>query len=557
LLAAVCLVLSVTGIALAPSIFRGLPDDMQRRAAARLPALEAWIATRDPAFETLPTVDPERAAAAAQALLGGVTAPTPTDLPHPSATASVALAVLSPATPTRLPSLAPPEPAAGAVVIILSATPSATPLSPTETATPVPPTETVTPIPPTETAAPTASPTTPVQVAMAVQETPTPRPPDPSPTPAPSATPEPSATAEPTPTDDPTPTPAATPEPTLTPWSTPTPTIAPLPARYVLEGIQRERQGWNNCGPANLVQGLRVLGVEHSQEVVANWLKPNMNDANVSPWQMAAYVHEFTDLRAVIRHNGDLELLRRLVYAGFGVLIETGLYDLEDGSWMGHYQTAVGWDDLAEGGGHLYALDSFMSNGPDGLGRRERYDDIDERWKHFNRLYMVIYPPELESQLAAILGEDWDPRRNIQRALDRALQEAQFNPNDPFAWFNVGTSYVLLEQWPQAAVAYDRARSAGDGLPWRMLWYQFGPYQAYFQVGEYRTVVDLANAVINQTPYIEESFYYRGLAYLALGVPEQGRNDLQQAARFNRNFAPARTALTRLSESQPPLPETL
>ena len=31
-----------------------------------------------------------------------------------------------------------------------------------------------------------------------------------------------------------------------------------------------------------------------------------------------------------------------------------------------------------------------------------------EDWKPFNYLYMVIYLPEDEPELAAILGQDWD-----------------------------------------------------------------------------------------------------------------------------------------------------
>lgn len=332
----------------------------------------------------------------------------------------------------------------------------------------------------------------------------------------------------------------------------------PLPAQFRTEQVRREPQTWNNCGPANLVQGLRALGVELKQASVAGWLKPNKNDANVSPWQMAHYINQFTETRAVVRHNGSLELLKRLVFAGFGVVIETGLYDHDDGSWLGHYLTVVGWDDLGDGrGGFLYGLDSLEDNGPSNLGVHEYYADLDERWKHFNRVFMVIYKTQNENMVRDILGTSWDDRQNAAEALGKATQEAQANPNDVFAWFNMGTNYVLLGQWQAAAVAYDRARSVSKGLPWRMLWYQFGPYIAYYKVGDYRTVLDLANAVLNRVKYVEETFYYRALAYAALGQRDAAVADLQYAAHFNPNFNPAQTALVQLQSGVSPVPEVL
>lgn len=337
----------------------------------------------------------------------------------------------------------------------------------------------------------------------------------------------------------------------------PTATSEPLPAQFHIGLVEREAQLWNNCGPANLVQAYRVLGVQQkqteSQTQVASWLKPNRNDANVSPWQLVAYTQQFTEMRAVARVNGNLHLLKRLVYAGFGVIIETGLYAPEDGSWEGHYITVVGWDDP---GGVMYGLDTFIKN-PDARGVREQYADLDERWKHFNRVFIVVYYPRDEARVRDILGTAWDTTQNAQEALNVALTEAQRNPNDVYAWFNAGSSFVLLGQWQQAAAHYDRARVTGRGLPWRMLWYQFGPYVAYYNVGDYRTVIDLATAVHNRVKYIEETYYYRGLAYAALGDLAQANTDLQYAARFNPNFAPAQTALQVLASGNSPMPEVL
>ncbi|MFO7682135.1 MAG: tetratricopeptide repeat protein, partial [Chloroflexota bacterium] len=114
-------------------------------------------------------------------------------------------------------------------------------------------------------------------------------------------------------------------------------------------------------------------------------------------------------------------------------------------------------------------------------------------------------------------------------------------PDNAFHWFNLGTAYNALGQYQEAAAAYDQALSIG--LPWRMLWYQFGPYQAYYETGRYEDVLLLADTTLKDRPYFEESFYYRALAQAALGKSNAALQDLQKAASFNPNYAPAADAL--------------
>jgi|GEM_PF-7120428 len=120
-------------------------------------------------------------------------------------------------------------------------------------------------------------------------------------------------------------------------------------------------------------------------------------------------------------------------------------------------------------------------------------------------------------------------------------QEAAVNPNDPFAWFNLGTSNVALQDWPNAAAAYDHARQLG--LPWRMTWYQFGWFDAYLRTGRYDDVLALADTTIKVTPNIEEMFYYKGMALQALGNFDAARSQFELALKYNSNFEPAKQAL--------------
>jgi hypothetical protein len=55
--------------------------------------------------------------------------------------------------------------------------------------------------------------------------------------------------------------------------------------------------------------------------------------------------------------------------------------------------------------------------------------------------------------------------------------------------------------------------------PWRMTWYQTGPYAAYYHTGRYQDVIDLATFTLVNTGVqeIEETWLWRGRARLALG----------------------------------------
>jgi hypothetical protein len=86
--------------------------------------------------------------------------------------------------------------------------------------------------------------------------------------------------------------------PTATPSPIPTATAVPIPESARLEGIQHHFQDWNNCGPATLAMTLSYFQLYVTQSDTAAVLKPNPEDRNVSPDEMAAYVNDQTPYRA-------------------------------------------------------------------------------------------------------------------------------------------------------------------------------------------------------------------------------------------------------------------
>jgi LysM repeat protein len=348
-----------------------------------------------------------------------------------------------------------------------------------------------------------------------------------------------------TPTSTSLPTPTATPLPPTPVPAQPTPTS---PVSITLSGLRHEHQGWNNCGPTTLAMALSYWGCSETQYDVAPVLKPDSEDKNVSPWEMESYVRGL-GLGAIVRVGGTLDRIKALVNAGFPVIVETW-YVRDARDQLGHYRLVTGYDDAA---GEFLTYDSL--HGPDVT---VSYQEMDELWRVFDRLYLVVYAQEQWGPLAAVLGPDLDDASMHERSLETARFEAATLPERcvayadcadwvTFSWFNVGSSLTALGRHAEAAAAYDQARQLG--LHYRMLWYQFGPYESYHAVGRYDDVIALADATLATTNNLEESYYWRGMARLAQGDADGARADFEAALRYHEDWPPAVVALAGLTGS--------
>ena len=343
-----------------------------------------------------------------------------------------------------------------------------------------------------------------------------------------------------------------------------------LPERVILDGVvyvhQHER--WNYCGPANLAMALNYWGWPGDRDDIARVVKPGINDPdlsfiqqgrldkNVMPSEMIGFVAGHTDYNIVARFGGDLDLLKHMIANGFPVLVEKGYYE-EDYTgkvaWMGHYLFTTGYDETAA---EFVVQDAYLEPGKD---MRVDYQTYLEGWRSFDYLFMVIYPPERQDQVLALLGDWADPAWSYSHALEIAEEEIQTltGVNVFYAWFNKGTSLVKMEHYLEAGEAFDQAFQVYEGLidddairPYRITWYQTGPYRAYYFSGRYQDVINLANDFTLATiadDSLEESLYWRGLAYYALGKKALAQSDFYRAVWLNPNFEAAKFQLSQLN----------
>jgi tetratricopeptide (TPR) repeat protein len=331
-------------------------------------------------------------------------------------------------------------------------------------------------------------------------------PPEPLPTPRPS-TPVP-ATVTPqfvTPTE-------------VAPTSSPTVTLTveALPIQAKLESPPHEFQTPNNCGPATLSMMLHMYGWEGSQADIAGVIKPQKADRNVNPDELIWYVRNYAGgFNMEYRVGGNITLLKRLLARNYPVIIESttsldpndSFPGIDDDLWSAHYLLLTGYDDATQ---TFTAQDPYR--GPD---KPVPYEKLEADWKSFNYVYMFIYLPFEEEEIKSILGDDWVLDQNYQRTLGSTEEATRLNPDDAFAWFNLGSNLIYFERYEEAARAYDKALTIG--LPLRMLRYQFGPYHAYFHTEKYddlllisQNTLDLAFSSNNF--WSEEAWLWKGWA---------------------------------------------
>ena len=167
----------------------------------------------------------------------------------------------------------------------------------------------------------------------------------------------------------------------------------------------------------------------------------------------------------------------------------------------------------------------------------------------------MVYPPEREHEVASILGADFDPTENLQRSLQKTEDElpALTDRDLFFGLLNQAETLFRLGRIDEAATVFDQAFTHYNTLddkqrPWRVLWYRVDAYQTYYETGRYQAVIDLARSTLSMLNKrsLEESHYWRGMAYEALGDIDKAREDYQIALQLRPTYQDALEALNRI-----------
>jgi tetratricopeptide (TPR) repeat protein len=153
-----------------------------------------------------------------------------------------------------------------------------------------------------------------------------------------------------------------------------------------------------------------------------------------------------------------------------------------------------------------------------------------------------VYLPEQEAAIQTLLGSDWDADMNRQNALNLAQAATEADPNDAFAWFNVGSNLVYFERYGEANAAYDKARELG--LPQRMFRYQFGPFIANFHASRTDDLLALTDYALQRTDMSEETWLWHGWALYRKGDTNGAIENWRRALSVHPDYQDALYALS-------------
>jgi hypothetical protein len=229
----------------------------------------------------------------------------------------------------------------------------------------------------------------------------------------------------------------------------PVPVVEPGPVAR-LAPMGHVWQTLNNCGPAAVVMALSTLGFQASQEEARLALRGDdvrrgMPATGVDPWVNAKF-----GLRAIVRTNGSVESVKRLVANGFPVIVTQWL---EDGSRIAHYRVVRGYDDRR---GAFQVNDSMR-----GTDVALDYGWFSANWQPFLYRYLIVYRPADEDRLRALLGADWNVLRAREHMYQRAKHEAAGSAS-AYAWLAYGEAAYQYGRFAEAVEAFERGMALGS-----------------------------------------------------------------------------------------------
>jgi hypothetical protein len=230
----------------------------------------------------------------------------------------------------------------------------------------------------------------------------------------------------------------------------PTPVVAPSSA--ALSEMKHVWQSLNNCGPAAVVMALSTLGVDANQETARLALRGTDVRRGMGPQGVGPWVKDNFDLRSTWRNNGTNEILKTLIANGFAPMVTQWMQD----PWVSrvaHWRTVRGYDDAK---GLFYVNDSMLGNNVP-----LSYDFIARNWQSFSFRYMVIYKPEDEKLLKAIVGDQWNDLI-MRRSLYERTKSDALAQNTNFAWLAYGEASYSFGMFEEAIAAFEKGLAMGS-----------------------------------------------------------------------------------------------
>jgi tetratricopeptide (TPR) repeat protein len=314
--------------------------------------------------------------------------------------------------------------------------------------------------------------------------------------------------------------------------------LLPLPQSKTLVNDYHIFQSFNNCGPAALSMALSYYAINVSQAELGQQLRPYQvaggdNDDKSTTLEELAKKSEEYNLIAYHRPNGNPELIKHFINNDMPVITRTWLEENDD---IGHYRIIKGFDENTK---EFIQDDSYQ-----GKNLHYSYERFNKIWEKFNYEYLVLVPKDKQNIAEEILGEDKDEITAWKNAVALSQQQLSKNPDDIYARFNLSVAYFHTRDYKNSVNEFEKVE---ERLPFRTLWYQIEPIEAYFSLGNYDRVFEITDRILhNHNRAFSELYIIRGNIYKVQGDTDAARNEFEQAVFYNSNLKEAQEALNSL-----------
>lgn len=307
--------------------------------------------------------------------------------------------------------------------------------------------------------------------------------------------------------------------------TSPTPTPMSLPMSKTLSTDYHIFQSFNNCGPAALSMALRFYGIDVSQQELGNALRPyqvpggDNDDKSVTLKELGEKGKDY-GLTPYHRPMGNPDIIKKFIANDIPVITRTWTKPNED---IGHFRVVKGYNDNTQ---TVIQDDSLQ-----GHDLPYSYSDFNELWKKFNYEYVVLVPSDKIELAEQILGENKDETTAWKNAVKNSEEELRLNPNDIDARFNLSVALYNTGNYEGSIREFEKVESA---LPFRTLWYQIEPIEAYFQVGNYDKVLQITQKTLdNENKAFSELYDLRGKVYTARNELDLAEAEFEKAHLYN------------------------
>ncbi len=160
---------------------------------------------------------------------------------------------------------------------------------------------------------------------------------------------------------------------------------------------------------------------------------------------------------------------------------------------------------------------------------------------HFGYEYLVLVPKDKEEIAIQILGEDYDETLAWDKTAENFQSKLQKSPDDIYARFNLAVALYNSGNYAQSVAEFKKVE---DQLPFRTLWYQIEPSEAYYELGDYARVFEIIDRILGyHNRVFSELYLIRGQIYLKQGNNNLARQEFEKAVFYNTSMQSATKAL--------------